>query len=751
MDFKEIIKLQMVTQMNSANNQQSMGPKMMLYQVLLMGLMSIIEDIVKAVPRVFESVKLVIFMYFKTRVKQTIDKPKTLNDMSVQLNVKHFQNTVSMTRIYQASGESKNNSSPSSEESNMIVDAVLSQISKLTNVPSLQLIDNGKMMINYKEKPIQMTKDIFFKVENINIHESGRINSVKFQVMSNTLSAAEISNYINNLYAMYQQEMNNSLGNKIYYFDQKQRDTGPPQLPVGTNADAATNHKRMIINTAPKQLSFTMAPFYSNKKLSNVYGKEARLVEKRVRFFLENRDWYDNKGVPYQLGIMLSGVPGSGKSSILKGLANMTKRHIVNINFSNIATATQLKNLFYSDRIQVYTDNTMSNTHSYFIPIEQRLYVLEEIDAIGDVVKQRSSDKSCVKSSIQDELTLAEILTVLDGTMEIPGRIIIMTTNHPEVLDSALVRPGRIDVKVDFGYADRGLIVDMFEAYLETKFPMEMVDKLPNKVLTPAEVGQVLFKHFNDESSTNVIIEDICRFAANTKRFAAVSEVQSIASEPIVDEGQTIIPLPIIAKVQNTAPAIAKVLDTAPTIAKVQNTAPTIAELQNTAPTIAEAQDTALPIAEVQNVVSIITEEHTITPPPIIAEVQNVVAAPVVDEEKTIIPEVQHIEPTPNNVHFGNNASAQFVDELQTMMSPTMLAAAQEYKEHIVTALTSVTLPKDTLTPELDNFYKMKHIEPTYNDQNVKTGMNIPEINNSPMFSEWMSDAYDNTSSYATV
>jgi len=111
-----------------------------------------------------------------------------------------------------------------------------------------------------------------------------------------------------------------------------------------------------------------------------------------VDFFLKNRAWYDKRGIPYQLGLLLSGIPGSGKTSIIRAMANLTKRHIINVNFANITTATQLKNLFFSDKLTVFTDSTMFNADTLTIPIENRIFVLEEIDAIGNIVHQRDPD-----------------------------------------------------------------------------------------------------------------------------------------------------------------------------------------------------------------------------------------------------------------------------------------------------------------------------------------------------------------------
>jgi AAA+ superfamily predicted ATPase len=511
MDIKDMIKLQMLGQMGmQQQNKTAQTPLMMFYQVLLMGLMNVVDDIIKAIPRFFEHVKMIFCAYFKSQVKQTIEtRTKTLNDLSVLLGTKHFQNSIYMSRVFKSVEGAK--TAPVNEESNRIIDSVLAQIAKLANVPTMQLIEHGQIMVTYKEKPIQMTKDIFFKVQNLHISDSGVVNAISFTLMSNTITATEISTYVNTLYSYYLEELKNALGNNIYFFEQVHKESRPPGLPP-PGGESISNHKRMLICSAPKVLSYTMAPFYSNKKFSNVFGEQARLVEQRTKFFIENREWYDLKGIPYQLGVLLSGKAGTGKSSLIKAIANVTKRHIINVNFANITTATQLKNLFCSDKIQVYTDNNLSNSQTYCIPIEQRLYVLEEIDAIGDIVKQRKNENGAATvESIPDELNLMEILTVLDGTMEMPGRIVIMTTNHPEMLDKALIRPGRIDIHVDFDYAKKELIAEMYEGYMDNQFPMHEVHRLPDMLLTPAEVGQVLFRHFRSNNVIEDVIQDLIK------------------------------------------------------------------------------------------------------------------------------------------------------------------------------------------------------------------------------------------------
>jgi AAA+ superfamily predicted ATPase len=420
------------------------------------------------------------------------------------------------------------------EQANNIVDAVLAYISRLNNIPILKLIEKGNTMITYKDKPIQITADIFLKVDSITFSPSGtNITMIKISLLSNTLSTAEIVSFVKDIYANFVQEMQNSLGSKIYYFDQKNTtNSSLPSFPSegvkGTSAnDLMLNHKRMLINSAPKQLSFSLAPFYSNKQFSNIFGKEVRMIEKRVRFFMENKSWYDERGIPYQLGLLLSGIPGSGKSSCIKAIANLTGRHIVNVNFANITTATQLKNLFYSDHIQVISTETMSNTQSYFIPIEKRLYVLEELDAIGDIVKQRDPSllHSTAKSTVNDEVTLMEILTILDGTQEISNRMYIMTSNYPEMLDTSLIRAGRVDLLVKFGFANKDLIAEMFRSYFEHEFPSNKLYQLPDKMLSAAEVSQVLFRHF-DDCDIDEVIKDLNRTAQVKNKGNALHEIE---------------------------------------------------------------------------------------------------------------------------------------------------------------------------------------------------------------------------------
>ncbi|KAH9951257.1 mitochondrial chaperone BCS1 [Amylocystis lapponica] len=150
----------------------------------------------------------------------------------------------------------------------------------------------------------------------------------------------------------------------------------------------------------------------------------AERIEEDVRAFLQRRQWYVDRGIPYRRGYLLHGPPGSGKSSFIQALAGSLSYDICLLNLSERGLA--------DDKLI----HLLSNTP------ERSFVLIEDVDAAFNKRVQTSED------GYQSAVTFSGFLNALDGVASGEERIIFLTTNHPERLDPALVRPGRVDLAV---------------------------------------------------------------------------------------------------------------------------------------------------------------------------------------------------------------------------------------------------------------------------------------------------------------
>jgi SpoVK/Ycf46/Vps4 family AAA+-type ATPase len=178
------------------------------------------------------------------------------------------------------------------------------------------------------------------------------------------------------------------------------------------------------------------------------------------------------------------------------------------------------------------------------IPLKHRLYVIEDIDAMHSIVLKRSADqlkqeqehklkleaemellkqtqgefmaRNMVQgkdSSNGDKLDLATLLNVLDGVRETPGRIIILSTNYPERLDEALLRPGRFDMMLEFQHHSCAVLQYHLEKHYDTTLTKEQLAQVYMPTLekkwTPAEVSQILFRCIGDlEGAIQLLVHE---------------------------------------------------------------------------------------------------------------------------------------------------------------------------------------------------------------------------------------------------
>merc|ERR1719433_1663755 len=153
-------------------------------------------------------------------------------------------------------------------------------------------------------------------------------------------------------------------------------------------------------------------------------------VEKDMTVFLSKKmaDWYNKFGIPYKRSYLFHGVPGAGKTSLICALAGRFKRRVCFLNAHNPS----------------FSDDSMKRAMER-LPRNSFL-IMEDIDSLFNGRRSQSRHSS---------LTFTGLLNTLDGIGHAKGQIVIMTTNHIERLDEALIRAGRADVWLEFKKAAR--------------------------------------------------------------------------------------------------------------------------------------------------------------------------------------------------------------------------------------------------------------------------------------------------------
>ena len=114
-----------------------------------------------------------------------------------------------------------------------------------------------------------------------------------------------------------------------------------------------------------------------------------------------------------------------------------------------------------------------------------------------------------IKKKIKSTLTLSGLLNAIDGVFSCHGRILIMTTNHPEVLDEALIRPGRIDGKYLFDNCDKSQIKELYEMFFNRPSNINQIHKITNQEYSPAHITSVFLRYRNKADEALIHLDDI--------------------------------------------------------------------------------------------------------------------------------------------------------------------------------------------------------------------------------------------------
>jgi ATPase family associated with various cellular activities (AAA) len=246
-----------------------------------------------------------------------------------------------------------------------------------------------------------------------------------------------------------------------------------------------------ITQAAPKLwIATKFGDFRNRGKLANRSSKSVILkegqfdrIQSYLNDFISNEKAYNKLDIPFRTGIMLHGAPGTGKSSAALAIANELNMDVFVINVAAMAS---------DDNLSIAFSN---------VP-KKSIVVLEDIDG----VKATGDRKKGKDTSDSGGVTLQGLLNVLDGFQSPYGVITIMTTNHPELLDEAVKRPGRVDFEDELSPMDSYQLRKLCE-YALGFVPDNLPEITPEDNITSASVMGVIRKFVPDfhESADDVV------------------------------------------------------------------------------------------------------------------------------------------------------------------------------------------------------------------------------------------------------
>ena len=198
------------------------------------------------------------------------------------------------------------------------------------------------------------------------------------------------------------------------------------------------------------------------KNINNVFIKDKDFLINDIKGFIANEEWYNKRGIPYKRGYIFYGEPGNGKTATVQAIAREFKKDVYYMSLNSLEDDAGLLRLFSNIR-------------------GESIVVLEDVDAYFE---GRKNNK-------ENGISFSALLNCLDGAFSKSGIMLFMTTNHIDKLDPALIRPGRVDVKMEISNPEKEHIIE----YLKNFYEVESVEGLDDYV---------------DGSKPMVKIQDIC-------------------------------------------------------------------------------------------------------------------------------------------------------------------------------------------------------------------------------------------------
>jgi len=265
---------------------------------------------------------------------------------------------------------------------------------------------------------------------------------------------------------------------------------GRDKRPLEAIVHAAMNHRierelnRIAVYVpSPYNNEWTRARLGNNRKLDSVVlkaGQKEAVLADLERFFAA-RERYETLGIPWRRGYLLYGPPGTGKTSLVTALASELSLNVCVLSLASPnVTDEKIGNLLAS------------------VP-RRSVILIEDIDAF---FQQRAKADNGVK------LSYSGFINALDGVAAHEGSVVFLTTNHPQLIDEAAIRSGRVDFRMELGLCDRDQLQRMFRKFFDDGAAAErFADAVAADRWSPAQVQERLLKAASAEEAIRLFAE----------------------------------------------------------------------------------------------------------------------------------------------------------------------------------------------------------------------------------------------------
>ena len=237
---------------------------------------------------------------------------------------------------------------------------------------------------------------------------------------------------------------------------------------------------------------FTSLGYRKKRSLDTIYlpAKQKQKMIDDLTYFLDEKTKakYAKLGILHKRTYLFEGIPGSGKSSFIMALASHFGYNLAIISFT--------PKMHDNDLIRLLRSLEEKEENKVFI-------IFEDMDCIFK--ERKSNDES------RNMITFSGILNALDGITTRDNMICFITTNYKQHLDSALIRPGRVDSIFRFDYVNKEQVIDIFTAFTERPDKAQLFyDELSrfNINVSASLLQQYLLKYI-DEPNIDKAIDNI--------------------------------------------------------------------------------------------------------------------------------------------------------------------------------------------------------------------------------------------------